>query len=65
MRLDDGKVTSTQGGIVTTAIGCEPPFDAAETAYYEALGDATEFELEGEDQLVLTGPSSELRFEPS
>lgn len=47
-----------------TEIGCEPPAMAAETAYLDALARVDAFRREG-DELVLTGPSVELRFEPT
>jgi heat shock protein HslJ len=47
-----------------TEMGCEPAAMAAEAAYLDALGQVETFARERE-ALVLSGPSVELRFEPT
>jgi heat shock protein HslJ len=47
-----------------TEVGCEPQALAAEAAYLDALARVDAFRRDG-DELLLTGPSVELRFEPT
>lgn len=52
------------GDLGATAMACEPPeVMLAERVYLEALGRVDSWDLAGDD-LLLTGPSVELRFEP-
>ncbi|MGH2416980.1 MAG: META domain-containing protein [Candidatus Limnocylindria bacterium] len=62
-----GRLTMTGGrleigDLAMTAMGCEEPIMAAESAYMAALGAVDAIAADGE-QLVLSGPGVELRFE--
>ncbi len=61
IQLTDGTV---EGQIAGTMMACEGEQGTAEQAYFAALGDADAYEIDG-DELVLTGPDVELRFERS
>ncbi len=59
-RLDGNELVL--GEVSSTAMACEPPESmTAESAYLAALGDVTAVDLVG-DELVLSGPASELVF---
>jgi len=51
------------GDLAMTAIGCEEPVAASEAAYVGALQAVTAAARDGEE-LVLTGPGVELRYQP-
>jgi len=51
------------GDLASTLMGCEPEVMAPESAYTEALTQIDTVSLEG-DELVLTGPDTNLRFAP-
>ncbi len=53
-----------RGTIAGTMMACEGEQGTAEQAYFAALGDADAYEIDG-DELVITGPDVELRFERS